>query len=86
MLKKRIAALANVLIFGQTHASVLRIVAADESEQQQATNKKQVDNFILHTAHCGCENSQHTVVGTAARVRWRPAREPGESPGRYPPL
>ena len=86
MIKKRIAAEANVLIFGQTRASVQQIVAADEIGQQRATNKKQVDNFILHTAHCGCEKSQHTVVGTAARVRWRPAREPGERPGRYPPL
>ena len=86
MLKKRIAAEANVLIFGQTRVSVQRIVTIDESGQQQASNKKQVDNFILHTAHCGCEKSQHTVVGATARVRLRPAREPGERPGRYPPL
>ena len=86
MLKKRIAAEANVLIFGQTRASVQQIVEADEIGQQQASNKKQVDNFLLHTAHCGCEKSQHTVVGATARVRLRPAREPGERPGRYPPL
>lgn len=83
MLKERAAAWANVLLFGQARASVRRVVAADESGQQRASSKNQVDNSILHTAHCGCEKSQHTVVGAAARLRWRPAREPGERPGRY---
>ncbi len=69
MFKERAEALANVLIFGQTRVLVQRIVVVDESGQQQASSKKQVDNFILHTAHCGCENSQHTVVGSVARVR-----------------
>ena len=86
MFKERAAALVNVLFFELVRASVQRIVAADESGQQRVSSKKQVDNFILHTAHCGCEKSQHTVVGAAAHLRERPAREPGERPGRYPPL